>query len=1217
MATYSRVAAGSAFQTVLTSTFATGSGSGLTSVVLNLSDGTELLISGVGFTLSGGLLQAGTIQSLTHRGAGGGATIETMTGLSFSAIVFQSFLSSQPPNGTGLYDVLMQADDNVFGSAGADSLIGSTGSDFFRGGAGNDTLNGGDGNDMASYDNDAILGGTGGVIVNMWSIAVSVLGFNVAAGTARDGFGNTDTLVSMEEARGTAQTDVFYGGTGYSWQQGRGGADTYVGGSSAAFRDNYSGGAYQYALGSPFFAGNYWVDYRQDGGGAGINITLNDGAGATTSGTGTDTHGATETFININNIRGSMLADTILGNNYFNQFQGLQGNDTINGRGGYDVIDYSRDAQFGGGGAINANLVTGFVTDGWGNTDTVSNVENVFGSGGNDSLVGNAWDNGLRGFNGNDTLIGGDGFDDLRPGLGTDLVNGAAGPNGDQSHDDRDRVTYSDLAPDGAGLGVIVNLSGSSILFEGHSVSASTARDTGGSIDTLIDIERVRGTTGRDYLVGSSSANLREERFEGWDGDDYIDGGAGFDIANYTAQLEFGGGTSGVIVNFSASSITVNGQTVAAGTVRDPHGKTDTLLNIEGIHGTFLNDHMVGSVGFDFFRGAGGADFFDGGAGDHDRISFFIDDLTHGTSGAGAVVDMTAGTATHWASPGATTTFINVEQVYGSERNDSITGNAAANLLFGDSGADTIRGGGGADTINGSAGADSLDGGADFDIVSYLFDPGEAAHNILQRPWDGTTPWTGVTVNLQTGTATDMTGAADTIAGFEGIAGTFLNDSLTGDTGDNLFHGLSGNDTITGGGGIDTVSYFGWGNPNDGSGVPVLVGINASRPFGVNVHLGAGTANDAEGGTDTLIGIRNVIGSTGNDTITGDLFANTLTGGLGNDTLTGGGGADMLIGGEGIDTVSYANAGAAIQAFLSTTLGAGQSDEAAGDLYVEIEGVIGSNFGDVLVGAGGLANVMSGGGGDDTIYGEGIDSVFGGSGIDTFFGGQGGSLNLDVAAAQLEVVWGSFLSDTINGASSTANLTLISQGVASDSLTGGSGDDFIYFRSGDTIAGGAGSDWAVATLSASAVNLNLGATGFENAWGSTGNDTLSAATSTSGVLIVGDTGNDLLTGSNFTDFIYGFAGADTLIGGGGNDVLSGGTEADHFVYNSAAFGTDLLYGFETGTDKINMAGSGVTAFNQLTINIVGGNTSITSAATGASQIFIVGVTGLTAGDFLF
>ena len=62
--------------------------------------------------------------------------------------------------------------------------------------------------------------------------------------------------------------------------------------------------------------------------------------------------------------------------------------------------------------------------------------------------------------------------------------------------------------------------------------------------------------------------------------------------------------------------------------------------------------------------------------------------------------------------------------------------------------------------------------------------------------------------------------------------------------------------------------------------------------------------------------IENVIGGTGNDTLTGNSLANTLTGNSGddiivgssgNDTLSGGNGRDILIGGLGVDTLLGGN----------------------------------------------------------------------------------------------------------------------------------------------------------------------------------------------------------------------------------------------------------------------------------------------------------------------
>ena len=123
----------------------------------------------------------------------------------------------------------------------------------------------------------------------------------------------------------------------------------------------------------------------------------------------------------------------------------------------------------------------------------------------------------------------------------------------------------------------------------------------------------------------------------------------------------------------------------------------------------------------------------------------------------------------------------------------------------------------------------------------------------------------------------------DTLSGFENVIGTFFNDNITGDGFDNGFDGLSGNDVIDGGDGIDTIYYGTW--DNNGRAATLLVGINGSDPNGVTVDLLNHTANDGEGGTDTLTNIENVVGSKGIDTITGDAADNRIEGGAGADIL--------------------------------------------------------------------------------------------------------------------------------------------------------------------------------------------------------------------------------------------------------------------------------------------------------------------------------------------
>ena len=124
---------------------------------------------------------------------------------------------------------------------------------------------------------------------------------------------------------------------------------------------------------------------------------------------------------------------------------------------------------------------------------------------------------------------------------------------------------------------------------------------------------------------------------------------------------------------------------------------------------------------------------------------------------------------------------------------------------------------------------------------------------------------------------------------------------------------------------------------------------------------------------DIYSGIENLIGSDFNDTLTGNNFNNILEGGAGRDKLDGG---------AGIDTASYANAAVGVTADLLKV--SNNTGEAAGDTYKNIESLLGSAFGDSLVGDT-KVNGLDGGAGDDLLIGNaGIDTLIGGLGADTF-----------------------------------------------------------------------------------------------------------------------------------------------------------------------------------------------------------------------------------------
>ena len=106
-----------------------------------------------------------------------------------------------------------------------------------------------------------------------------------------------------------------------------------------------------------------------------------------------------------------------------------------------------------------------------------------------------------------------------------------------------------------------------------------------------------------------------------------------------------------------------------------------------------------------------------------------------------------------------------------------------------------------------------------------------------------------------------------------------------------------------------------------------------------------------------------------------------LIGGKGNDRLNGGDGADVLNGGDGFDFASYKLATAGVTADLADPTD--NTNDAEGDQFVSIAGLIGSDFADTLTGNG-ARNIIEGRGGkDDITGGDGDDELDGGKGVDT------------------------------------------------------------------------------------------------------------------------------------------------------------------------------------------------------------------------------------------
>jgi Ca2+-binding RTX toxin-like protein len=159
--------------------------------------------------------------------------------------------------------------------------------------------------------------------------------------------------------------------------------------------------------------------------------------------------------------------------------------------------------------------------------------------------------------------------------------------------------------------------------------------------------------------------------------------------------------------------------------------------------------------------------------------------------------------------------------------NDTANTNIGTDVIFGGGGDDEIHSGADEDRLAGGAGADILDGGADFDLADY------------------STSSAGVTIDLGAGTASGGDAQGDTLTSIEGLIGSAHDDSLTGDTGNNVFYASGGMDVVDGAAGTDTVYFSGLASDytlsTDGSGNTVVTDNRAGAPDGVTTLIGIET----------------------------------------------------------------------------------------------------------------------------------------------------------------------------------------------------------------------------------------------------------------------------------------------------------------------------------------------------------------------------------------
>lgn len=145
----------------------------------------------------------------------------------------------------------------------------------------------------------------------------------------------------------------------------------------------------------------------------------------------------------------------------------------------------------------------------------------------------------------------------------------------------------------------------------------------------------------------------------------------------------------------------------------------------------------------------------------------------------------------------------------GSEQADSFEGTGDDESLFGFGGADKLAGKGGDDTLNGGDGDDAISGGSGKDKIvggsgrgNDKYDGGSGVDEVLYK-----SATKAIVVDLAKHKASGTEIGKDTLRGIEDVVGGAGGDTIRGDGHANMFDGLNGKDSLTGGGGRDTFLF--------------------------------------------------------------------------------------------------------------------------------------------------------------------------------------------------------------------------------------------------------------------------------------------------------------------------------------------------------------------------------------------------------------------------
>ena len=871
---------------------------------------------------------------------------------------------------------------------------------------------------------------------------------------------------------------------------------------------------------------------------------------------------------------------------YTDEFAHLFGRDTLSdGNGGRDILNAS---ALSGNSSINLN--SGSVSTLAGRQVTLQgDIEAGYGGDGNDTLVGNALSNVLRGGRGADTLDGGAGIDRLEGDWGDDMMTGGAGNDLFAIHRDPGSTdVIADFVINSPERIVLVGFESLTEFSQlGLTQAGADVRVDLGQNQVLVLRNQTLAQVTDQHFVFASNTSMLDAYVQRWGNNGLVLGSDAADNALLTNAF-------GDVAAYGRGGDDVLGSQTANDLIDGGSGNDTIWGEYPGYAPVAGADWIEGGAGNDVLRGGGGGDWLIGGSGNDALYGEDGNDALVGNSGAdyldgGSGDDLIAldgdiGTATllnngyYGTRVGGMGVFGNVFRVVaGGGGADGYTvysdGVTAYNLV-----ADFVTRGDRIDlsafgAIQGFQDIQARTIGNNFEYFTQV-QAGSGSNAVFVSLYH---------VRAEQLSAANFIFAPSTPGTYWGSAG---DDVLTGNAGANTMDGRSGADTMSGRTGDDVYLV-----DQAADAVVELPGggydlVRSSVTYGLSdnveaLELGGLSDLNATGNAER----NRLVGNAGHNRLDGGAEADEMVGGAGNDSYVVDDQLDRATenANEGTDTVEASVSWTLGAHFENLTLTGSASINATGN---DLDNTLRGNSGDnILDGARG-GDTLAGGGGSDSYYvDDTFDSVIeaNDAGFDTVYSGVDFTLSANVEAG---VLFGS----AVRLSGNSLDNTLIGNAV-NNLLSAGGGDDVIDGAAGaDTMAGGLGNDVYKVdnqfdTVSEAAgegvdavlssVTWTLGAN-LENL-------SLTGAANVNGVgnqfdnILSGNLGDNVLVGGLGSDqYLFGRGGAHDRISdedasAGQLDVLSFGADIDAEQLWFRRVDSDLEISIIGSTDSVTVS----------------------------------------------